>query len=124
MTRSGPLAAAVGAAAIALAGCGGSSSSSSAPSTAAKPATKGGAVVVDMKNIAFAPKTITVRQGQRIRWDNLDTVDHNVVADSGASFHSSEFGQGGTYEFRATRPGTIQYECTLHPGMTGTIVVR
>ena len=118
-----------------VAGCGGSSSSSSnsnsnstpaaAPATstpAAAPAA-GGTVAVSMKNIQFAPKSVTAKVGQTIKWTNNDSVDHNVTAKSGATFKSSNFGQGGTYSFKPTKAGTITYVCTIHPGMDGTIIV-
>jgi plastocyanin len=120
-----PLLAAV---ATLAAGCGSSDSggSSSSTSTASsKPASSGGgAVTVSMKDIQFAPKDVTVKKGQTITWRNDDTVDHNVTATSGASFKSDNFGNGGSFKFKAAKAGTIKYECTIHPGMTGTITVR
>jgi plastocyanin len=118
---------------VAVAGCGSDSSSSSsstaadtaaaAPaSTAANSAT--GTVTVEMKNIQFVPKDISVNVGQTLKWVDLDTVEHNVVADSGADFKSDVFGQDGSFEWTATKPGKVEYECTLHPGMVGTITVR
>ena len=113
-----------------VAGCGGSSSSSSKSSStpaastpAAAPAAGGGAVAVSMKNIQYSPKSITAKVGQTVTWTNDDSVDHNVTATSGASFKSSTFGQGKTYSTKLTKAGTIQYVCTIHPGMTGMIVV-
>ena len=119
-----------------VAGCGSSSSSSSnsssastpaaAPATstpAATPAAGGGAVAVSMKNIQFAPTSVTAKVGQTVKWTNDDSVDHNVTAKSGATFKSSNFGQGGTYSFKAAKAGTISYVCTIHPGMVGTIIV-
>jgi plastocyanin len=46
-----------------------------------------------------------------------------VTATGGASFRSSNFGQGGTYKYRATTAGKISYVCTLHPGMDATLTV-
>jgi plastocyanin len=119
-----------------LAGCGGgsktSSSSSSAntptpsTSTTSTPATSqaaGGAVTVQMKDIAFKPDTATVKVGQTVKWINADAVDHNVTATSGASFSSPTFGNGGSYAFKPAKPGTIKYVCTIHPNMTGTLTV-
>ena len=107
------------------AGCGGGGSSSSTATASSKPASSGGgAVTVDMKNIQFAPKDVTVKTGQTITWRNDDTVDHNVTATSGASFKSKNFGNGGTFSFKAAKAGTVKYVCTIHPGMTGTIIVR
>jgi len=76
-----------------------------------------------MKNIQFAPTSVTAKVGQTVKWTNDDSVDHNVTAKSGATFKSSNFGQGGTYSFKAAKAGTISYVCTIHPGMVGTIIV-
>ena len=83
----------------------------------------GGTVTIKMQNIAFAPNDVSAKVGQTVKWENEDTVDHNVVADKGEEFKSKNFGQGGTYSYKLDEAGTIQYECTLHPGMTGTITV-
>ena len=83
-----------------------------------------GGATVAMQGLEFSPKTITVRVGQPVHWRNDDSVDHNVVATRGASFRSRAFGQGGTYEYTPTKPGSIKYVCTLHPGMSGTLIVQ
>jgi plastocyanin len=112
------------------AGCGSDDESSSEPAASQPAETQssgsggGDVVTVAMKNIQFDPKTVTVDPGQTIRWENLDTVDHDVVATEGDGPKSDTFGKGGTYEFTPKTAGTIQYECTLHPGMVGTIEVR
>jgi plastocyanin len=126
-------------AALITAGCGSSSSSSSssspgggggrypaaaAPKSTSAPAASANKVQVALKNIAFDPSTVNAKVGQTIVWTNQDGVDHNVTADSGATFKSSDFGQGGTFSTKVTKAGTITYRCTIHPGMTGTIVVK
>jgi plastocyanin len=111
--------------ALAAAGCGGSDdggSTSSAPASTSS-SSSGGGVAIKMQNIAFDPKAVTVKVGQKITWTNDDTTDHNVTADSGADFKSKDFGNGGTFAFTADKAGTIKYECTIHPGMTGTLTV-
>jgi plastocyanin len=116
-------------AAVALlaAGCGSSndnsSSSSSATSTPAA-SSSGGDVAIKMANIAFDPKDVTVKVGQKITWTNDDSTNHNVTADSGADFKSKDFGKGATFDFTPDKAGTIAYECTLHPGMKATITVQ
>lgn len=119
------------AASLAVAGCGssdGGGSTASAPATstpAAGPATKSGnAVQIGMKGIAFDPKEVTVAVGTTVTWKNLEDIPHNVVAEEGADFQSDTFGKGGTYEFKATKPGTVKYVCTIHPGMEGTLTVE
>jgi plastocyanin len=113
--------------ALTVAGCGSDDSSDSTSTPAASTSTPapaaGGSVAIGMKNIAFNPKSVTVKVGQKIVWTNEEAVDHNVVADSGADFQSSNFGEGKTFDYTPTKAGTIQYECTIHPGMVGTITV-
>lgn len=112
MTRLLPVL--LAAVALTAAGCGSSSSSSSS----SKPGTQ-----VHMQNIAFSPQTLTVKVGKTVKWTNDDTVAHDVVADSGASFRSKDLRLGGTYSYTPTKTGTIKYECTLHPGMEGVLNV-
>ena len=113
--------------ALAAAGCGSSNSnstssgSSSSGSTAA--ASSSGGVAIKMQNIAFDPKDVTVKVGQKITWTNDDSVDHNVTSQSGESIKSDNFGKGATFSFTPTKAGTIQYVCTIHPGMTATLTV-
>jgi plastocyanin len=111
--------------ALAAAGCGGSDDNSSSSSTpAASSSSSGGGVAIKMANIAFDPKAVTVKVGQKITWTNDDSTDHNVTADSGADFKSKDFGKGATFDFTPDKAGTIAYECTLHPGMKATITVQ
>ena len=123
-----PIVACLVAAAL-LGGCGSSKKSSSASTTAttATSTSSGGAagktVAVNMKNIQYAPKTVTVKVGQTVVWTNGDSVQHNVIAQTGASFKSALLNSGQTYKFKPTKPGTISYVCTIHPGMNGTIIV-
>jgi plastocyanin len=115
--------------ALAAAGCGSSNSSStssgssSSGSTAAA-SSSGGGVAIKMQNIAFDPKDVTVKVGQKVTWTNDDSVDHNVTSQSGESIKSDNFGKGATFSFTPTKAGTINYVCTIHPGMTATLTVQ
>jgi plastocyanin len=126
MRRIALLLCAVGA--LAAAGCGSSndsstSTSSGSTSSASSSSSGGGGVAIKMQNIAFDPKDVTVKVGQKVTWTNDDSTNHNVTAESGASFKSKDFGNGGTFSFTPTKAGTINYVCTLHPGMTATLTV-
>jgi plastocyanin len=77
-----------------------------------------------MRGLKFVPDRAEVKVGQKVTWTNEESIDHNVTADSGAKFMSKAFGRGGRYTFTPRAAGTITYECTLHPGMTGTLVVK
>jgi plastocyanin len=113
-------------AALAAAGCGGgnSSSTSSAPASTAAASSSGGGVAIKMQNIAFDPKDVTVKVGQKVTWTNDDSVDHNVTSQSGETIKSDNFGKGKTFSFTPKTAGTIKYVCTIHPGMTGTLTVQ
>jgi plastocyanin len=119
-----PLCAAL-ALALVVAGCGGGDDNGGGGSTATSSASSssGGGVQIKMQNIQFSPKATTVKVGQKVTWTNDDSTDHNVTADSGADFKSKDFGNGATFEFTADKAGTIKYECTIHPGMVGTLTV-
>jgi plastocyanin len=102
---------------VLLAGCG-SSDSGSGKAAALSPGTP-----IEMKSLHFKPDNVQVPVGQEITWHNDESVPHDVKADSGASFSSKTFGKDGTFNWTPDKAGTVKYECTLHPGMEGTIVV-
>ncbi|MGZ6671783.1 MAG: cupredoxin domain-containing protein [Solirubrobacteraceae bacterium] len=115
--------------ALGAAGCGSSNSSStssgsSSGSASTAAASSSGGVAIKMQNIAFDPKSVTVKVGQKVTWTNDDSVDHNVTSQSGESIKSDNFGKGGTFSFTPTKAGTINYVCTIHPGMTATLTVQ
>jgi plastocyanin len=115
-----------------LAACGGggggggdksSSGSSGGGSSAVASACPKGAVVIHMKDIKFAPDTATAKVGQKVCWINDDDVQHDAEAQSGADFKSDLFGKGKTFTATVSKAGTVQYVCTVHPAMTGTLNV-
>jgi plastocyanin len=105
-------------AAVAVAaGCGGPSKSASPP-TSVPPNT---GAVVDIKNIAFNPRTVTISAGQTVVWKFDDGgVAHNVTF---GSFRSPDR-TSGTYEHTFATPGVYTYQCTIHSGMGGTVIVK
>jgi plastocyanin len=102
------------------AACGGDDDGEQGASSQACPS---GAVVIKMADIKFDPQDATAGVGQEVCWVNEDTIDHDVSAESGASFKSELFGKGQTFTASMDEPGSVQYVCTIHPGMTGTIEV-
>jgi plastocyanin len=111
--------------ALGLAACGGGDDNGGGSTSSTSAASSGGSGEVEIKlqNIQFAPKDTTVKVGQKVKWVNEDSTDHNVTSDSGADFKSDNFGKGSSFEFTPDKAGTIKYECTLHPGMTATLNV-
>jgi plastocyanin len=96
-------------------GGGGGASSEACPS---------GSVEIKMVDIKFDPEDATAGVGQEVCWVNEDSIDHNAVAESGAEFESELFGKGETFTTTVDQPGAIEYVCTIHPGMTGTLTVE
>jgi plastocyanin len=99
----------------ALAGCGSDDDAGSEP-----------VATTAVKMVAgneFEPRAISVQAGQTVTWTNEDGVPHNAVAKDGDGPRSELFGKGRTYSWKAATPGTIEYVCTVHPGMDGTIEV-
>ena len=105
---------------LALAACGGGDDGGEGASSDACPS---GSVTIKMVDIKFDPEDATAGVGQEVCWVNEDSIDHNVVANSGATFKSDLYGKGKTFSATVDKPGTIAYECTIHPGMTGTLEV-
>ena len=93
-------------------------------------ATAGGKTVeVHMKDIAFDPNKISVAKGSTVDWINDDSVGHDVTKTGGPGpeFKSGSPGglnQGDDFKHTFTTAGTIQYVCTVHPNMTGTVTVK
>ena len=112
---------AVMAVAVSSAACGGGGDDGTAGSSQA---CASDAVVIKMVNIKFDPEKASAKTGQKICWTNEDTVDHDAVAKSGAAFKSELFSKGQTFTTTVDKPGTVKYECTIHPGMTGEIDVK
>jgi plastocyanin len=86
---------------------------------------RSGLVQIAYRNIAIAPDTVRVKVGSTIRWTNFDNIQYNVTSEGGPQhFASKHFGEGGTFEIKALKPGVIHYESTNYPAsMNGTIEV-
>jgi plastocyanin len=78
-------------------------------------------VVVD--NFSFAPATATVRVGTTVTWTNRDDIPHNVVSPE-QKFKSRVLDTDERFSHTFEVAGTYKYYCSLHPRMTGQIVVR
>src|ERR1700744_642450 len=82
------------------------------------------AVTVKIDNFAFDSQTVTVSPGATVTWVNDDDAPHTVVADDGKSFRSKTLDTGEKFSFTFMSAGTYGYFCSVHPHMTGKVVVR
>src|ERR1044071_8478606 len=90
----------------------------------ALPASSLGAATIAVKITAtgFSPKSVTINQGDIVKWTNSDKVNHQLVANNGA-FASHILKAGDTYSFTFNAAGTYRYHDALKPSLTGTVVV-
>ena len=78
---------------------------------------------VEIDNFAFSPARITVKAGTAVAWLNADDTPH-TVASSSKLFKSKALDTDDSFSFTFTTPGMYEYFCSLHPYMTGTVVVE
>jgi amicyanin len=78
---------------------------------------------VNIDQFTFYPQRITVKAGTTVTWSNEDDVPH-TVASSGKAFKSKALDTRDKFSFTFTTPGTYDYFCSLHPHMTGAVVVE
>ena len=78
---------------------------------------------VKIDNFAFAPQRIVVLAGTTVTWTNADDAPHTIVSTT-KLFKSSALDTEDKFSFTFATPGTYDYFCSLHPHMTGTVVVE
>jgi plastocyanin len=78
---------------------------------------------VKIDNFTFTPQRLTVKAGTTVTWVNEDDSPH-TVASSTKAFKSKALDTDDKFSFTFTTPGAYEYFCSLHPHMTGTIVVE
>jgi len=80
-------------------------------------------IEVNIDQFAFVPQRLGVKVGTTVTWINDDDVPHTVVSTS-KSFRSKTLDTRDRFSFTFTTPGSYEYFCSLHPHMTGAIVVE
>jgi len=78
---------------------------------------------VKIDNFTFNPRQVTVRAGDTVTWVNGDDIPHTVTSKT-LVFRSHALDTDDKFSFTFTKPGTYDYFCSLHPMMTGSIVVE
>jgi len=77
---------------------------------------------IKIGNFTFGPQELKVKAGTTVTWINEDDIPHTVVSLN--NFRSKALDSDDKFSFTFTTPGTYKYFCSLHPHMTGTIVVE
>jgi plastocyanin len=78
---------------------------------------------VQIDNFTFKAPVLTVKPGTTVTWTNQDDIPHTVVSKTGL-FKSKVLDTGETFTFTFAKQGQFGYYCSLHPHMTGTVVVK
>jgi plastocyanin len=86
-----------------------------------QPSTTNAEVKID--NFVFGPQTLTVPVGATVTWTNKDDIPHTVVSTDGV-FKSKVRDTDEKFSYTFTKAGTYPYFCSVHPKMTGKVVVQ
>ena len=78
---------------------------------------------VKVDNFSFGPATLTVAVGTTVTWTNRDDIPHRVVG-TDSVFKSKVLDTSEKFSYTFTKPGTFPYLCSIHPKMTGKVVVQ
>ena len=78
---------------------------------------------IEIKDFAFTPQKLTVKSGETVTWINRDEEPHTVVSVEKQFKKSTALDTDQEFTITAGAPGTYTYFCSVHPKMTGTIVV-
>ena len=78
---------------------------------------------VKIDNFSFGPQTVTVSVGATVTWINRDDIPHTVVSTDGV-FNSKVKDTDEKFSYTFAKAGTYLYYCSVHPKMTGKVVVQ
>ena len=77
---------------------------------------------VTIQNFSFSPDTITIKAGGTVTWNNLDTAPHKLISEN--LFDSAALTTGASFSYTFAEAGTYDYHCSIHPSMTGKVIVE
>lgn len=80
--------------------------------------------IISIDNFSFKPETTTVSGGTTVTWVNHDDIPHLVVIIGDKNSKSPVLDTDQEFSYKFVTPGTYEYFCSLHPKMTGKIVVK
>jgi plastocyanin len=93
------------------------------PSVAANDQSSAANAEVKIDNFSFGPQTVTVPVGATVTWINRDDIPHTVVSTEGL-FNSKVRDTDEKFSYTFAKAGTYPYYCSVHPKMTGKVVVQ
>jgi len=78
---------------------------------------------VTIDNFSFGPQSVSISPGTKVTWKNRDDIPHTVVS-TDLVFKSRVLDTDESYSFTFEKPGTYPYFCSVHPKMTGQVIVK
>jgi plastocyanin len=93
------------------------------PSVTANDQLSGTNAEVKIDNFSFGPETLTVPIGTTVTWTNRDDIPHTVVSTDGV-FKSKVRDTDEKFSYTFAKMGTYSYYCSVHPKMTGKVMVQ
>ncbi len=78
---------------------------------------------VKIDNFSFGPAELTVAVGTTVTWTNRDDIPHTVVS-TDKVFKSKVLDTDEKFSYTFTQAGSFPYFCSIHPKMTGKVVVK
>jgi plastocyanin len=78
---------------------------------------------VTIENFSFRPRTFRAAVGTTVTWTNRDGIPH-VIVGTGGVFKSKVLDTNEKFSYTFSKPGTFPYFCSIHPKITGQVVVR
>ena len=88
------------------------------------PTAEGTGTSVEMIGACFTPTLLRADVGETITFTNRDPMEHNVAPAGWGWGHVDALRQGESFTAAFDEPGIYTYACSLHPGMTGAVVIE
>ena len=86
---------------------------------------KASSLEVKIDNFSFGPASLAVAVGTTVTWTNRDDIPHTVVStDDAKTFKSKVLDTDEKFSFTFNKAGTYPYFCSIHPKMTGKVIVQ
>jgi plastocyanin len=108
-----------------VAGCSSNSSTTTptvptTPKSSPSTSPSSGGTTITIADFSFSPATVTVAVGAKVTWKNTGATDHTVT---GSGWDSGNIAPGSEYSKTFDTAGTFDYHCSIHPTMTGKVIV-
>lgn len=74
-----------------------------------------------IQGFAFNPGVLKIKKGETVSWINKDTAPHQIKS---STFGSDTLSNGQSFSYVFNETGTFNYSCSIHPSMTGQIIIE